>query len=341
LQTLLKLNKQAMSDTVILSRSDVAKLLTIEECMDSVEAAFKMFAEGRADPPKVLGIHTSNGGLHIKTGVMKLTNNYIVAKMNSNFPGNPSKLNLPTIQGAIAVFNADNGALLAVMDSIEITIIRTGAATGIASKYLSKKNSKVITIYGCGNQGRISLNAITLNRNLKTAYLYDTNQSQTERLSEYVASLNKDIEVVCVHDVKSAINQSDIIVTCTPSKTPIIDLDDIKPGAFIAAVGCDSEDKSEIHPRLISASKVVTDFTAQSAAFGDLHHAIEQGLVTTSHVHAELGQIIAGQKSGRENNDEVIVFDSTGTALQDAAAASIVYERAMAKNIGSRYNFQN
>lgn len=309
--------------------------------MDSVEAAFRMFAEGKASPPKVLGIHTANGGLHIKAGVMNLNSHYIVAKMNSNFPGNPTRFNLPTIQGAIAVFNADNGALLALMDSIEITIIRTGAATGIASKYLSKKNSKVITIYGCGNQGLISFNAIAANRNLEVAYLHDTNQSQAEKLSRHLASAHKHLKVVCVNDVKSAIKESDIVVTCTTSKTPIIDLQDVGPGTFIAAVGCDSEDKSEIHPRLISASKVISDFTEQSAAFGDLHHAIEQGLVTTSHVHAELGQIIAGQKSGRENEDEVIVFDSTGTALQDVAAASIVYERAVAKSLGHRYNFQN
>jgi alanine dehydrogenase len=332
------LTNKAMSDTLILSRSEVAKLLTIEECMDSVEAAFKMFAEGKASPPKVLGLHTSNGGLHIKAGVMKLNSNYIVAKMNSNFPGN---LNLPTIQGAIAVFDADNGALLALMDSIEITILRTGAATGIASKYLSKKSSKKITIYGCGNQGLISLNAIAASRNLRTAYFYDTNQSHAERLSIHVASLHKDMEVFCVEDAKSAIKESDIVVTCTPSRTPIVNTEDVAPGTFIAAVGCDSEDKSEIHPQLISSSKVVCDFTEQSATFGDLHHAIEQGLVTKSHVYAELGQIIAGQRRGRENDHELIVFDSTGTALQDVAAASIVYEKALASGLGTRYNFQN
>jgi alanine dehydrogenase len=334
-------NSQTMSDTLILSRRDVANLLTIGECMDAVETAFKMFAEGKADPPKVLGIHTSNGGLHIKAGVMNLNSHCIVAKMNSNFPGNPNKHNLPTIQGAIAVFNADNGALLALMDSIEITIIRTGAATGIASKYLSKKNAEVITIYGCGNQGRISLDAIGAHRELKRVYLYDTNQSQAEKLSRHLATLYKHFEIVCVEDVKSAIRESDIVVTCTPSQTPIIDLEDIQPGTFVAAVGCDSEAKNEIHPRLISASKVVTDFTEQSAAFGDLHHAIEKGLVTKAHVHAELGQIITGKKKGRENDDEVIVFDSTGTALQDVAAASIVYEKALRKNLGIKYNFQD
>jgi alanine dehydrogenase len=330
-----------MSDTLILSRSDVAKLLTIDECMEAVEAAFKMFAQGKVDPPKVLGIHASKGGLHIKAGTMKLNNNYIVAKMNSNFPENPAKLNLPTIQGAIAVFNADNGTLLALIDSIEITILRTGAATGIASKYLSKKTSETITIYGCGNQGLVSLNAIAASRSLKTAYLYDTSRSQAEKLFTQVTSLGKGIRAVCVDDVKSAIKESDIVVTCTPSKAPILHREDLAPGTFIAAVGCDSEDKSEIHPQLISASKVVSDFTEQSAAFGDLHHAIELELVTKSHVHAELSQIIEGQKTGRENDEEIIVFDSTGTALQDVAAASIVYERAILKGAGSHFNFQS
>lgn len=331
----------AMSDTLILSRSEVAKLLTIEECMGAVESAFKMFAEGKVDPPKVLGLHASNGGLHIKAGAMKLNSNYIVAKMNSNFPGNPGKFNLPTIQGAIAVFNADNGAILALIDSIEITILRTGAATGIASKYLSKQKSETITIYGCGNQGLVSFNAIVASRDLDKVYLYDTDQSQAERLSKQITSLSKGIKAICVHDVKSVIKESDIVVTCTPSKTPVLNLGDVAPGTFIAAVGCDSEDKSEIHPRLISAAKVVSDFTEQCAAFGDLHHAIDQELVTKSHVHAELGQIIAGQKTGRETDDEIIVFDSTGTALQDIAAASIVYERALSKGLGSKFNFQN
>lgn len=329
-----------MTDTLILSRSDVAKLLTIEECMHAVEAAFKMFAEGKVDPPKVLGLHASNGGLHIKAGAMKLNSNYIVAKMNSNFPENPAKFDLPTIQGAIAVFNADNGALLALIDSIEITILRTGAATGIASKYLSNHKSETITIYGCGNQGKVSFEAIAVNRNLKTAYLYDTSRAQAEKLSTYITSLGEGIRVICVDDAKSALKKSDIIVTCTPSRTPIVHLEDVAPGAYIAAVGCDSEDKSEIHPRLISVVKVVSDFTEQSAAFGDLHHAIEQGLVTKSHVHAELGEIIAGKKTGRDNDKEVIVFDSTGTAVQDAAAASIVYEKAISEGLGIRFDFK-
>lgn len=330
----------ATSETLLLSRHEVANLLTIDECMIAVESAFKMFAEGKAGPPKVIGLHALHGGLHIKAGIMHLNGNYIVAKMNSNFPGNPEKNRLPTIQGAIAVFNADNGSLLALLDSIEITIMRTGAATGIAAKYLSRKNATRIAIIGCGNQGLISLNAIAAHRDLELVYLCDTNPSQVEKLSKQISNLYKDIQIVCVTNIQSSLKDSDIIVTCTTSKTPIVDRQDVKAGTFIAAVGCDNEDKSEIHPNLISKSKLVTDFTDQCAAFGDLHHAIDQGFVTKSHVHAELGQIIAGQKCGRENDEEIIVFDSTGTALQDVAAASIVYERALANGAGKQFNFQ-
>jgi alanine dehydrogenase len=324
----------------MLTRKEVGGLLSIDECMDAVEAAFKMFAEGKTSAPKVLSLHAPNGGLHIKAGIMNLNSNYIVAKMNSNFADNPGKRNLPTIQGAVAVFNADNGMLLSLMDSIELTIIRTGAATGIASKYLSRKNSTVLTICGCGNQGLISLNAIAVHRDVKEVYLYDSNPRQAEKLSSHLFNASPHLNVVCVDDLGSATKKSDIIVTCTPSKIPILDLEHVVPGTFIAAVGTDNEDKNEIHPRLIAACKLVVDFTEQATTFGDLHHAIDKGYVTRQHVYGELGEIIAGHKPGRVDDKEIILFDSTGTALQDVAAASIVYEKAVAKQIGKKFNFQ-
>jgi alanine dehydrogenase len=309
--------------------------------MDAVEEAFKLFAEKKTSAPKVLSLHAQNGGLHVKAGIMNLNSNYIVAKMNSNFPGNPQQRNLPTIQGAIAVFNADNGALLSLLDSIEITIIRTGAATGVAAKYLSRTDSKAITICGCGNQGLISIEAISVHRDLTDIFLFDTNPSQAEKLRLQLQRKNSNWNISCVEDLILATKKSDIIVTCTPSKTPILNLNDVSAGTFIAAVGTDNEDKNEIAPELIAASKLVVDLTEQSIAFGDLHHAIEKGFVTKDHVHSELGEIIAGQKRGRENADEIIVFDSTGTALQDVAAAAIVFESAVKKGLGYKFNFQN
>ena len=326
------------SETILLSRQDVATLLEVGECMPAVESAFKLFAEGKTTPPKVLGIHLHDGGFHIKAGAMQVTRNYFVAKANANFPGNMKSYGLPTIQGVIIVCDADNGNVLALMDSIEITIIRTGAATGVAAKYLSRQDSKVVTIYGCGNQGKISLMALLKARQIELVYAYDTDPSQARN---YVEELSRElnIKIVAVNDPKAAISQSDICITCTPSKKPFLLKEDVRPGTFIAAVGTDNEHKNEIHPNLIASSKLVVDLTEQSATIGDLHHAIEQGSVTRSHIHAELGEIIAGKKTGRINDDEIIVFDSTGTALQDVAAASIVYEKAMANGLGSKFNF--
>jgi alanine dehydrogenase len=326
------------TDTLLLTRNDVAGLLTIEECIIAVERAFGLYAEGKAMPPKVLATHCTGGGFHIKTGMLESEQSYFVAKVNANFPGNPKQHGLPTIQGVIVVCDGMNGRLLALLDSIEITIIRTGAATGVAAKYLAPVNTKVATICGCGNQGKISLKALMSVRNLEKVYAVDTDITQAEKLAAEFESL---VEVVPVKpgDFAKALAQSQVCVTCTPSKQPFIGVENIMPGTFIAAVGADSEEKQELFPELVASNKVVADIAEQCANFGELHHAIKKNLITAANIHAELGQIIAGIKPGRESDEEIIIFDSTGTALQDVAAAAIVYEKAKAKNIGTKLNF--
>src|SRR5215212_1571794 len=147
--------------TLLLKRSEIASLLGIEECIAAVEQAFKLYAEGRTAPPGMLGIHARDGGFHIKAGLLELGRSYFAAKVNANFPQNTKRFGLPLIQGIIALCDAENGYPLALMDSMEITIIRTGAATAVAAKYLARSDSKVATIAGCGNQGRISLQALS------------------------------------------------------------------------------------------------------------------------------------------------------------------------------------
>src|SRR6185295_10561255 len=159
------------------------------------------------------------GGFHIKAGILGLDRNYFVAKINANFPCNPKQNNLPTIQGVITVCDANDGRLLALMDSIEITIIRTGAATGIAAKYLAIVNATVATICGCGNQGRISLKALLRTRKLEKLFAFDIDKSQAEKIKQ---EFGKELEVVPVNmnSLSVALLQSHIVVTCTPSKQP-------------------------------------------------------------------------------------------------------------------------
>lgn len=326
------------SNTLLLSRREVASLLTIDECIVAVEQAFKLRALGIAKPPGILGVHATNGGFHVKAGILDLGPQYFVAKMNANFPENRKRNGLPTIQGIVAVSDAQNGRLLALMDSIEITIIRTGAATGVAAKYLARKDSKVATVCGCGNQGRISLRALMAVRPVEKVFAFDVDErSMSEFVKEMTAAFG--VFISPVDDPAMALRYSDICITCTPAKSFFVKNADIKPGAFIAAVGSDNEEKQEIDPVLLSKNKVVTDSTDQCASIGELHHAIISGMMAKGNVHGELGEIIARAKPGRERDDEVIIFDSTGTALQDVAAAAIVYEKALRQNVGYSIDF--
>lgn len=323
--------------TLLLKRREVATLLNIEECMDAVEEAFRLHAEGKTTPPGILGIQAQDGGFHIKAGMLELGRTYFACKTNANFPQNMKRFGLPLIQGVIVLCDGENGYPLAIMDSIEITIIRTGAATGVAAKYLARTDAHVATICGCGNQGRISLRAIAKVRGLSRAYAWDIDQSQARRFADEL-SRELNVEVAPVDDLAAAVGESDICVTCTPSKEYFLKREYVSRGTFIAAVGADSQDKQELDPALIGSNKVVVDLLEQCVTIGELHHALNHGLLTKQDVHAELGEIVTGKKTGRTSEEEIIIFDSTGTALQDVAAAAIVYERAVSARIGSVIN---
>lgn len=324
--------------TLLLKRHEVAELLTLEECIAAVEQVFKLQGEGKTVAPGVLGIHGRDGGFHIKAGLLDLSKPYFVAKTNANFPQNMKRFALPLIQGIIVLCDGENGYPLAVMDSTEITTLRTGAATAVAAKYLARPDSKIATICGCGNQGRVSLRALMKVRPLDRAYAFDHDGAQAERFAREL-SVELGIEVAVAAELAKAVGQSDICVTCTPSKRYFLNREYVPQGMFVAAVGADNEEKQELDPALMHKNKVIVDLLEQCATIGDLHHALDQGLVTRGDVHAELGEVIAGRETGRESAEEVIVFDSTGMALQDVVATVAVYERALSTGRDERMNF--
>jgi alanine dehydrogenase len=328
------------NETIILRRQQVAELLSIDECIDAIEGVFNLYGKGEAAKPGILGIHTPRGGFHMKAGALNLGKHYFVAKTNANFPDNARLHSLPTIQGVISVFDGENGRLLALMDSIEISILRTGAATAVAAKYLARKNSKTLTICGNGNQGRISLKCLDKLFSFDKIYAYDIDEDISKRFTIDMTN-ELDVEVESISDLKASIRQSDICVTCTPSKQAYLNSNDIAPGTFIAAVGSDNEDKQELDAGFLANTKIVTDVTDQCATIGELHHALRHKLLTKENVYAELGQVVAGRKKGRESENEIIVFDSTGMALQDVAAAVIVYEKALQKTVGLSINLDS
>jgi alanine dehydrogenase len=327
--------------TLILKRSEVASLLSLGECIGAVEEAFRLNEEGQSLPPGVLETLTGDGGFHIKAAGLKFASRtYYAAKVNANFPQNVGRRALPTIQGVVALYDGESGSPLALMDSIEITALRTGAATAVAAKYLARPDSKVATVAGCGVQGRIQLKSLAQVLRLERVYAYDQEEALSGRFAGEMSE-ELGVEVKPVTDLPGAVGESDVCVTCTPSRRPFLMREYVRAGTFVAAVGADNPSKQELDPRLMASNKVVADVLEQCSVIGDLHHAIEAGVMNKSDVYAELGRIVSGRTPGRTSDDEIIVFDSTGTALQDVAAASIVYEKALRAGTGISLNLSD
>jgi len=327
-----------MTNTLVLTRGDVARMLSVADCIDAVERAFRLHASGGAIPSGVLGVHIDNGGFHVKTAGLLEGRPIFVAKVNANFPGNPTRFGLPTIQGVVTLFDAERGVLLALMDSAAITSLRTAAASAVAAKYLAREDASVATICGCGEQGRSQLRALVTVRPIRLVHAFDANVVASERFAIEMAN-ELGVEVVVANDLGAAARQSHIIVTCTPARRWLLGRADVSAGAFVAAVGADYPEKQEIEPTLMAESAVVVDMLEQCERMGDLHHAITTGVMTRDDVAAELADVVSGRKPGRRRDDDVVVFDSTGTALQDVAAAGLAYERALAAGIGVPIDF--
>jgi alanine dehydrogenase len=321
--------------TLVVGRKDVVRLLRMPECIEAVERGFLRHARGETIPPGVLGAQVDGGGFHVKSaGLLDAVGGRPVfaAKVNANFPGNPDRHGLPTIQGVIALFDAADGRLLALLDSTEITSLRTAAATAVAAKYLAP-DAGTVTICGCGEQARSQLRALACVRSIRRVMAFDVNAERVTRFaSDMTAELGVDVTVI--REPADAARDTSIWVTCTPARRWFLGREHVAAGAFVAAVGADNPEKQEIEPELLAGSAVVADVLEQCATIGDLHHAIASGLMRREDVRAELADIVSGRKPGRLASDEIVVFDSTGTALQDVAAAALVYERALAGGAG-------
>jgi alanine dehydrogenase len=329
---------QSAAGTLLLSRRDVERLLTPDVCIAAVEDAFRQHALGGAPAPGILSFHAQDGSFHIKAALMELGQPYFAAKTNANFPHNGARHGLPTIQGVVVLCEAVKGLPLAVMDSMAITALRTAAATAVAAKYLARQNCGTVLICGCGGQAPAQLRALLRVRSPAQIYAYDQDADKARAFAARLAG-ETGLSITPVADLPQAIAASDIVITCTTASRYFVAREMVRPGTFVAGVGADNESKQELDPLLLARSKLVTDLTEQCSAIGDLHHAIVAGAMSRAGVHAELGEIVAGLKPGRASDEEIIVFDSSGTALQDVAAAVAVYRRALKDGEGTRFSF--
>lgn len=326
------------SGTLLLTRDDLTNLLGPDDYLEIVEAAFRAHAEGRALPPALMHVEADEGEFHIKAGGLRLDHPYFALKSNGGFFNN-ARFEMPPIQGVILLCDAENGYPLALMDSTAITLARTGATTAVAARYLARPDARAITICGCGNQGAVQLRyMVRCFANLEQAYAWDRDP---ERARAFAAGMSEElgIEVRAVIDFADGLRHSDICITCTPARTPFIRPDHLHDGLFIGAIGADSPEKQEIDARVLQEATVVVDLIDQCAQVGELHHALIAGLLTARDVHGELADVITGRVPGRTSPDEVLLFDATGSALQDTAAAAAAYTRARNANAGSVFDF--
>ena len=327
---------RAPAPVLLLDRDSATQLLTLGDSIAAVEAAFLAHAQGNSLKPELMHVAGEGGEFHIKAGGLKAKQTYFAAKINGGFFNNKSQFGLPNILGLIVLCDGSSGAPLAVMESGYVTRLRTGAATAVAARYLARPESSVVTICGAGVQGEIQLKSLTHVLPIERALIWSRGDT-----TDFCARMRRElsIEVTPASAPETAARQSDVIVTCTQAKKWFLARSHVVPGTFIAAVGADSPDKQELEPELLAQASVVCDLTEQCAHVGDLHHAILAGLMTKKDVRGELGQVIAGTAPGRTTKHEILIFDSTGTALQDTAAAAAVYERAVARKRGQMFGF--
>lgn len=325
--------------TLILLRDELRELMTIPDYIEAVEDAFREYGLGNTFGIDMLhGDCPSGLQFHMKVGGLKIENeSYYGLKMNASSFTNMEKYHLPNIMGAILLFNAENGYPLAILDSIEPTIKRTGAGTAVALKYLARKESTILTICGCGKQGEIQLLSALEILPLKKVYAFDIAYARSQEYAERMEKLTN-LEIIPVKDLESAIKESDVVITCTPSTQPYIAKEWLHPGLTLAAIGADSPNKQELDADCLKNAKLYVDIKKQCAVAGELHHALSAKDVSESDVFAEIGEVVAEKKAGRQNSEEIILYDATGTALQDTAAAAICYLKALEHKMGKKIN---
>lgn len=287
-------------------------------------------ADGTALASSLGQLATAQGEFHLKASGLRMGGRLLVAvKIGACFYGRPSQVGLPSIVGVIQLFDGETGDPLAYMESALITKLRTAATTAVAADAFALESASHLAILGAGEQVRPHVEALSAVRPISTVSLWSRRPEQAERQA---ADLNRqfpDLEFHSYVGVRDATLNAHIVVTLTPSTTPILTRDDVALGAFVAAVGSDAPEKNELALDLLGAASLFCDVQHQCERVGEVHHAIEAGLIAAGTKLPELGEVLSGAHAGRSSPDEIVIYDSTGTAVQDAALAGAVYLDAL------------
>jgi len=326
--------------TLLLKKHDVGRLISMAEVIGAVEEAYKAFSSDQVEQPDYIGIHLPSlrGEIDFKLGYDKVAEIISMKAHSGGFTNNPVEHGVPNSMGTILLFDARSCALICIMDGSLITGLRTGAAGAVSVKALARKNARTIASIGTGNQARMQIRAIKEIMTIEEIHAWD---STYETSSKYKADIEREfgIPVTVASSKKEAVERADILITTTRGKGSLVEAEWVKPGTHIVAIGTDQRGKQELDPELFRNAKIIVDSLSQCTEKGETWHPLDKNIIAKDDIHGDIGQVLLGRKPGRESDDEITIFDSTGMAIQDNATANKIYQNALANNVGTFFQF--
>ncbi|WP_369959794.1 ornithine cyclodeaminase family protein [Pseudomonas benzenivorans] len=327
--------------TLLLSKEQVGSLISMKEVIGTVEEAYRAFSGGQVIQPDYIGIHLPEprgGEIDFKVGYCK-SNEIISMKASSGgFLDNPTAHGVPNGMGSVLLFDARSCALICVMDGSLLTGLRTGASGAVSVKALARKNARKITCIGTGKQARMQIRAISLVMQIEEIHAWSRRPESRECFKADIEG-EFGIPVILADSKQQAVEQADILITTTRGKGPLVEASWVKPGTHIVAIGTDMKGKQEFEPEIFRNAKIVTDSNSQCIDKGETWHPLNAKIIGLDAIHGELGEILLGTKPGRENDEEITIFDSTGMAIQDNTTAEKIYRNALENNVGTFFAF--
>ena len=322
--------------TLVLNSSEIKNCVQLNgQLIPIIEDAFKSLALGKTTMPPILrlDIEKYHGESDVKAAYIDGLDSYAI-KVASGFFNNPN-LGLPSSNGLMILLDSKTGVLKSVLlDKGYLTDVRTAIAGAIAAKHLSNPESSNVGIIGAGIQAKMQLEALLLVRNIKTAYIWSRDSKKTNTFVQNIKD-KINIKINACESPEETVNLSEILITCTPSKSPIIKSEWLKKGLHITAMGSDAEMKNELDPKIIKdCDYYIPDSQSQTSILGELNHAIKAGLISAEKKYNELGSVIINSNLGRRNINDVTVADLTGTGVQDTAIARYTYKISADKGFG-------
>lgn len=319
---------------IILKRNDLEGLLTMDEIIEALEKGFREVKEGRSFIPVRFRLEVKEFEgefLYMPAYLSGLKQSGM--KIVSVYPKNPSK-GKPTIYATYLLNDPTSGELLAVLEGATLTGLRTGGASGLATRYLAREDAKILGVIGTGFQAFYQVRAIQAVRSIQEVFAYDVNP---ERLKEFCKKISPFLKTHPASHPSELVRQSDILVTSTTSKTPVFSGRDLKPGTHINAIGAFRPDMRETDDETILRSKIIVDtFEGCLREAGDLLIPMAEGKLKKETIYGDLGDLVTGKKKGRESRGEVTLFKSVGFAMEDVVVAHYAYQKAFHENRGQR-----